>query len=194
MSKSKGPRPETSRQKWKVLEDKVLFETSYFKLRVERCQLPDRRVMPKYYVFDFLDWVNIVPVTPEGNIVALKQYRQAAKDTFLEIPGGSIDPFSQELPQMAAERELLEETGFKGAEVIDLGAQYPNPALQSNRVHTFLAMGCKKVSELCLDPYEDIEVVELSVKEMQRRLCAGEVSHSIMMASLTLALAHLGEI
>lgn len=99
-------------KKWKTLESKVIAQLGYFQIRSERCLLPDQREMPKYYIMDFGDWVHILPITADNQIVMLRQYRHAAGDIFLELPGGAVDSHKKEEPLLAAQRELQEETGY----------------------------------------------------------------------------------
>lgn len=176
--------------RWKVLKSTELFNSGLFKLRSDQCELPDKRVMPKYYVLDFPDWVNMVAVTTDKQMVLVEQYRHAAGEVFLEVPGGSTDSRSED-PRLAAERELLEETGFKAGEVIECGTHFPNPALQSNRMHSYLALNCTKVAEPDLDPFEDLKVHLMPLAEAIRKWEDGEFTHSIIAASFGRALKHL---
>jgi len=126
-------------EKWKILETEVIMNLGLFRLRKDKCELPDQRVMPSYYVIDFADWVHMVPITRNGDVVVIRQYRHAAEDHFLEIPGGATDPKNNESPKGAALRELEEETGYSSKNVFELGSHFPNPALQSNQLHSYLA-------------------------------------------------------
>jgi 8-oxo-dGTP pyrophosphatase MutT (NUDIX family) len=174
---------------WKVLKSENIIETRGFRIRKDECQLPDGRIMPRYYIFEFLDWAQIVPVTEAGELVMLSQYRHGAGLEFEEIPGGSLD--EGEEPRQGAERELLEETGYSASEWIQLPPHYPNPALQNNRVHSFVALGCKKLQEPQPDPFEDLKVYTVPLKEVYSRLRSGLITHSLMNATLTLAEPHL---
>lgn len=175
---------------WKVLKSKELFKSGFFRLRVEECELPDRRVMPSYYIFDFADWVNVIPVTSDGRMILVEQYRHAAGAEFLEVPGGSTHS-REEDPRLAAERELREETGYASKEWIDCGMHFPNPALQSNRMHTYLALNCELVGEPELDPFEDLRVKVVTVREAFEMWERGEFTHTIISASLGLAWPHM---
>lgn len=175
---------------WKILKSFSAFKAGFFNLRVDECELPDRRVMPRYYVLEFPDWVNVVPVTEDGQMILVEQYRHAAGETFLEIPGGSTHPGGED-SQAAGARELLEETGYAAREWVYCGFHYPNPALQNNKMHTYLARGCVKVQEPQLDPFEDLQVKTLPVAEVMSRLHKGEIRHSLIAASLTLAIQFL---
>ncbi len=154
--------------------------------------MPDGRVMPRYYVMEFPDWVNLVPVTKEGKIVMIEQYRHATGEMTWEIPGGSTDPHKGESSLEAASRELREETGYEAFEVKLIASHHPNPAMQTNSMHTYIGYGCKKVGEPQPDPYEDILVVEKSVDEVYEMIRSGKLTHTIVMASILLALPHLG--
>jgi 8-oxo-dGTP pyrophosphatase MutT (NUDIX family) len=177
--------------RWKVLKSQELFKAGLFRVRVDECQLPDGRVMPRYYTFEFPDWVNVVAVTPEKQLVLLRQYRHSAGDSFLEIPGGSTHPKHDAIVLDAGKRELLEETGYQSAEWIECGAHFPNPAMQNNRLHTFLALNCERVAEPSLDPFEDLTVELVPVRRLISMLEDGEFSHSLIAASVVLAVKQL---
>jgi ADP-ribose pyrophosphatase len=174
--------------RWKILESTELLKKAFFRLRQDRCELPDGRVMPAYYVFEFTDWVNVIPVTSAGQVLAITQYRHASEQVHLEIPGGSMDPPSKENPEHAASRELLEETGYSSSRWISCGFHYPNPALQNNRMHTFVALDCELTAATSLDPFEDLTLTPFPVGQLSGRLEAGEFSHSIIAASVARAL------
>jgi 8-oxo-dGTP pyrophosphatase MutT (NUDIX family) len=174
---------------WEVLSSDELFSHPYFRFRKDRCALPDERIMPAYYVMEFVDWVNVVALTDDGKIVLVNQYRHAAKRRFYEFPGGTLDPNSKdETPESAARRELMEETGYAVSRLTYLGLHYPNPGLQDNRMHVYLGTGCRKEAEPKLDTYEDLEVELVDMQDFLQCIEQGRPMHSLMMASLTLAL------
>lgn len=177
---------------WRALSSKELFKTTFFRFRSDQCELPDGRVMPNYYVMEFPDWVNIVPITEDNKIVLVEQYRHATGETTLEFPGGSTDPHLKEDPAKGAMRELLEETGYVPDEVRLIGIQSPNPAMQNNKMHTFIGLSCKKLHEPKLDPFEDIRVVTMPIPEVIDKVLKGEINHSVVVASLLYALPMLG--
>ena len=73
-----------------------------------------------------------------------------------------------------------------------IGVHNPNPAMQNNRMHTFIAFGCKKLQEPDPDPFEDLRTVLLPVHEVIEKVMSGEINHSIVVASLMYALPSLG--
>ena len=173
---------------WEVLSSDELFSHAFFRFRKDRCALPDDRIMPAYYVMEFVDWVHVVPITGDGRIVLVNQYRHAARKRFYEFPGGTLEAGLDETPEAAARRELREETGYAPGRMQYLGLHYPNPALQDNRMHVFLATDCRPVAEPTLDPFEDLEVELVAVDDFMRYFEQGRPMHSLMMASFVLAL------
>lgn len=177
----------TKFMRWKVLKSSDVFKAGFFRLRVDECELPDGRVMPRYYVLEFPDWVNVIPVTADGQIVLVEQYRHGADEVFLEIPGGSTHSGGED-PRLAGERELLEETGFTAGEWVSCGFHYPNPALQSNKMHTFLALNCREIAKPNLDPFEDLRTVIKPAQEVYELWKCGEMRHSLIASSFALAI------
>lgn len=177
---------------WKKIKSETLYHSHYFDLKVDECLTASGKTVPKYFTIDFPDWVQVVAQDEQKNLILVDQYRYPGQGSFLEFPGGSTHSTRDEDPLLAAKRELLEETGHESNEWIYLGPHFPNPALQPNRTHAFLAKNCKKVAELNLDPYEELEVIKLSLDEFVKRSRDPKAAHhSLMLATLFLALPHL---
>ena len=169
---------------WKTIHSESLLKTSVFEVTKEKCQLPDRRIMPAYYRVNCGDWINVVPFTKEGKLLMLRQYRHGNRQWHWEVPGGAMSMKSGESPLAAAQRELLEETGHESTEWEEAGVHFPNPALQGNRLHTFIAHNCVRTSELKLDPFEDLTLHELTPAEVKELIRKKELNHSLILASL----------
>jgi ADP-ribose pyrophosphatase len=133
-------------------------------------------------VLETADWVNVVALTPERRLVVVKQFRFGSGTVTTEIPGGVVD--RGEEPLEAAIRELREETGHTAERWSPLGVVEPNPAFHTNLCHHFLAEGARRSHELELDPGEDIVVETLDLEEVARRIRAGEIRHSLVVAAL----------
>jgi ADP-ribose pyrophosphatase len=131
------------------------------------------------------DWVNVVALTAEGDAILVRQFRFGVEANTLEIPGGMVD--QAEEPAAAAARELEEETGFRAREVIHLGAVHPNPALQSNWCHSYLALGCEPKHALAQDASEDIEVVLVPGSSLQRLIREGQITHALVVTAVYFA-------
>lgn len=179
--------------KWKTLSSTYLFNDRWFKVRKEICETPAGKIVDPYYVYEFPTWVGAVPVTEEGKIVMVRQYRHALGETIVEIPGGCVDDTDKNF-QDAIARELLEETGYSFSSYEYLGKISPNPSTNTNLLHMFLAKGGKKVAEQLLDENEEIEVVLLSIDELKILLRENKILQSMHVSCIMYALEKLNEL
>jgi 8-oxo-dGTP pyrophosphatase MutT (NUDIX family) len=177
------PWPEVSRER--------LARFKIFDVVVARRTSPRTGVEHGFFLVETWDWVNVIALTEADELVLVRQYRHGPRAFTLEIPGGCIDPGEE--PRHTAVRELREETGYATeAAPIHLGTVNPNPALFTNRCHTFLLTGCRKVGDLQPDPGEDLEVVTLPLAEVERRVAAGEIDHALVLNGLYFLRLHRG--
>ncbi len=138
------------------------------------------------------DWVSVVPVTADGAFVLVRQHRHGVDCDTVEVPGGLIDP--GELPDVAAMRELREETGYEGGVLSALGWCHPNPALQGNRHHMFVARGVVPTATPATDdPAEHCEVLVWSRAEVERAMRDGTISHALVLVALSRAFERLAQ-
>jgi len=173
-----GPRP------WTRLETLLLQDCAIFRVSRTLARSPTTGQAHPFHRIDAADWVNIVPITPAGEIVLVRQYRHGSEEVTLEIPGGMVDP--GETPAQAAARELLEETGYRAARVEAIGVASPNPALFGNQVHSFVGRGAEPVAAIHGDGVEETSVEVLSRAELRRVARGGGVSHALVLAALHL--------
>ena len=143
-------------------------------------------------IFEFRAWANVLALTRDNEAVLIRQYRHGIQEVLWEIPGGVVE--DGEPPLDGVKRELLEETGYTASEFIQVGALYPNPALQTNTLYCYLALNAEKVTGQSLDDGEDIEVILIPMEELTQMLKRGEFSNALQVAVLFQVLAHMGRI
>ncbi len=176
---------------WERLASESLIETAYFTLRSDRLRLPDGAIKDPYYILERPDAAIIFPVTDEGEVILVRQYRPAIEQEELGLPAGLVEP--GEKPEAAARRELLEETGFGGGEWDFLSAVASSPSLKNNWAYLFLARGVEPLSSgPDPDEYERLEVERVPIGEILDRILGGELVSSSGVAAAMLALQRLG--
>ena len=168
-------------EKWKLKKSTPLNDYRIFSTKKKSTVSPKDGTVHDFYVVDAPDWVNIIAVTPAGEIVLIKQFRHGTGEITLEIPGGMVDP--GESPAECARRELLEETGFTSTQWEQIGCVRPNPAFMSNSCYTFLASGCERTSEPSFDTTEDIETLLVAPQEIKQYIREGTIDHCIVIAA-----------
>lgn len=136
----------------------------------------------RFYRFSFNDWVNIIALTKNFQLIMIRQFRFGSQRVELEIPGGAIE--KGELPLAAGLRELLEETGYAGKHGRIIGKVNPNPALQDNWCYTVLVEDVECVAEQQMDEMEDIEVVTIPVSEIDMLISEGHITHGLVLNAL----------
>ena len=178
---------------WKIISSEYLFNDLWFKVRKDRCESPDGKIIDPYYVYEFPEWVTAVPVTEDGKIIMVRQYRHALGETCIEIPGGCVDDTDNSFEEAIA-RELLEETGYTFSTFDYLGKTSANPSTNNNLMHMFLARGGKKVSEQKLDHNEEIEVMLYSIDEVKQLLKERKILQSMHVTCIMYALEKMGKL
>ena len=117
------------------------------------------------------DWVNVVAITDENEMLFVRQWRFGARVFTLEVPAGLIEPGEE--PLAAGQRELLEETGYAGPNARVIGTVLPNPAFMNNKTTTIYIPRVACVAEQQLDPMEELQLVKIPVDKIERSLKEG---------------------
>lgn len=173
------PRP------WRRLRKGEELDLTILRIREDTFSDPRNASPHSRVILTAPDWVNVVALTDEGEAVLVRQFRFGVEANSLEIPGGMVD--EGEEPAAAAARELLEETGFRARALVFLGAVHPNPALQNNRCHSYLALGAARAGPAAQEGGEDIEVVLVPASALQRMVREGAITHALVVTAVYFA-------
>jgi len=177
-------------QRWKKIASKKVFEDRWFKARADACQFPDGRIIDPYYVVELPNWANAVVVTPNNEIVLVKQYRYPVDAVTLELPGGVIN--DGEDPMLAALRETQEETGYSSNQIQLICKTAPNPAINDNTAYFYLIENAVPTAHTNPDFFEDIEVVLYSKHDFIQLLQQNKIMHGVQLGPIYEALIKLG--
>jgi ADP-ribose pyrophosphatase len=169
---------------WKRIRSTLNRSYRVFSVRTDTCVSPRTGNKHDFYILESRSWVNVIPMTPERDIVMVRQYRHGSGEVTLEIPGGLVDP--GDTPEEAASRELLEETGYQAQGWKKIGEVNPNPALFNNRCYTYLAENVRNVARPSLDQTEDIEVVLIPIANIPEMIRSGKIDHAIVIVAFSL--------
>ncbi len=174
-------------QTWKTLSRRVVLDHSKF-LTVEEhaVELPDGRVIDDWPWVITPDFVNVVAVTHDGLFVCFRQTKYGIEGTSLATVGGFLEP--SEVPLEAAQRELLEETGYEAADWTELGSYRVDANRGAGIAHFFLARQARRVSEPDSDDLEEQEMLLLTRNQVQAALAAGDFKVLPWAAIVALAL------
>ena len=163
---------------WKRERSEQVADCRVFKVRRDFSADPRDGKRHDFYVIESPDWINVIPLTKENEVVLIEQYRHGTGAVSLEIPGGMVDP-GEEPPDTAA-RELFEETGYEAAEVLLLGRTRPNPAIQDNWIHTFLARGVEYRQEPLNQGTERTRVRLVPLERIPSLIREGTIDHALV--------------
>jgi len=167
---------------WQVLDEEHLQHCKVFDVHRATMRSPLTGEPHPFYRIESPAWVNVVALTPAEELVMVRQFRHGSRQVTLEIPGGIVDP--GESPAIAAERELLEETGYRAGRLEDLGSINPNPALFTNRVHMQVALDCERAGPIRNSSTEHTTVELLPAERLPEVLRAGGIDHALVVAAL----------
>jgi ADP-ribose pyrophosphatase len=169
---------------WPLREEQTILETRIFDLVRRRSESPRTGREHDFYLLKAPDWVNVIPILEDERVLLIRQYRHGCSEATLEIPGGMMDTEDRS-PEETASRELLEETGYHADALKSIGSIAPNPAILSNRCHSYLATRLSPKTEQRLDGTEDIEVVAYPLLDIPGLIQNGQISHALVVVAFT---------
>jgi ADP-ribose pyrophosphatase len=168
-----------SPEPYEVASSRFVLENLFLKVREDA--VVSQGMSGLHYVVELPRAATIVPVLDDGTIVFIRQYRHSIGRVILELPGGRVEP--GEAPDAAARRELREEAGFEAAHLVPLGSFFPVAGISDHEGFLFEARGLQP-AERRLDFLEDIEVILMSPKDLQRALDSGAIVDAFCLVAL----------
>jgi ADP-ribose pyrophosphatase len=166
---------------WKSKSSKQIADCRVFKVRQDFCERERDGKESDFFVIEAPNWINIIALTKDEEVVLIEQFRHGTEEITLEIPSGMID--DGEEPIATARRELLEETGFSSENIVLIGKSNPNPAIQNNEMFHYLAVDCEKNGETNFDEHESIITKMFPLGEIDKLIENGKFAHSLAVAA-----------
>ena len=171
-------------KRWITCTTELVKNTPIMDLKRKHCvHSHDKNRRHSFYVIESPAWCNIVPITEDGKIVLVRQFRIGINEETLEIPGGVVDR-SDKNPKATAIRELLEETGYapiKGAKILDLGWTHSNPAIFNNKTYAYAVGPVRKIKPQSLDVGEILRVVEMQIDKIPKLISSEKIAHALIL-------------
>lgn len=168
---------------WEKVSSKPVGNFRVFNIRSDVKISPRTGREHDFYVIESVNWVHVVPITKDGKLVMIEQYRHGSDTVELELAGGMMDPRDIS-PLEAGLRELREETGYEGTQAEIIGQIYPNPAIMNNICYTVLVRDCELKHAPELDQGEDVAVTLVEIADIPRLIQQGRIGHSLVVVGL----------
>ena len=167
---------------WKIIQDNLHSDCRIFEVRKQRFIRNYDQKEGDFFVLNSNDWVNVLALTKDDQLVMVRQYRYGTKSLSLEPPGGVIE--DGEEPTIAGQRELLEETGYRGESFEIIGSINPNSAIMSNRCFFLMILEVEKVTEVSFDPNEDLVTELIPLSEIEGLIRSKKITHSLALNAI----------
>ena len=162
----------------KKYEEKSISSTPIYKgkvisLRVDEVSLPNGKTS-KRELIKHPGAVAIIPITAQGRIVFVEQYRKALERSLIETPAGKLEPGEE--PAITARRELEEETGYSCEKLTHIQTFATSPGFADEVIYVYVAEGLSKIENpAALDEDEFVEIIEATVEEAEEMMTNGQI-------------------
>lgn len=169
---------------WSIVSEHKEYTTPIFNLlkRTLKLEADGEDAQGDFYILNAPEWINVIPITNNQEVILVEQFRYGIQEPTLEIPGGMVD--KGETPIEAAGRELLEETGYRTEQWLSLGKVSSNPAIMSNYTHMYMAENCVFEGAENPDTHERINVHTMPMDDFLKLVKDGTVHHTIVVAAV----------
>jgi len=182
---------------WSVTASRITYEDRWIRVRSDDCVTADGNVIAPFHVLDYPDWINVIPVMPDGRVLLTREYRHGRGEIVLGLVAGGVEPDdgktghgeTGDAALAAAQRELREETGYEASTFVKLLTSYPNAASHSNAVTSWLALGLNRAGEPRFDPGEKVELLFADLAAILSDLQSG----AVIMQSMHVAALYAAE-
>ena len=168
--------------RWETRSERQIVDCRVFQVAERICYHPGKKIEAAFSILHTPDWTQAIPLTPEGKLVMVNQFRFGSDGFSWEMPGGLQD--EGEDPITGALRELVEETGYTGDHSRIIGKSSPNPAIQENTLSFVLVENCKADSDQSWDTHEDLEVGVFSLSEVDEMTRDGRIHNTMTFTAL----------
>lgn len=168
---------------WPLITTRQVGDFRIFQLRLDEKTSPRTNQAHDFYVLECVNWVNVLAITPDQQLVMVEQFRHGTNTVELEIPGGIMDA-TDESPVATAVRELREETGYEGGEARLLGQVAANPAIMNNTCFTILIENCQLRHQVEWDSGEDLITRLIPISDIPSLVAQGKFRHSLVVVAL----------
>lgn len=174
---------------WTVRSSTYRVDEPFLRVRSDTVELPDGTIIEQYYVRESRGFAVVGAITPERDIVLVRQYKHGISKVVVELPAGMIDP--DETPDACAVRELAEETGYAGEPPRLLRSMYMDPTSSNGTFHVFLIENAVRRFEQSLDETESIEVETVPLSELRAAIADGRINSGSQVAAAYVILDHI---
>jgi 8-oxo-dGTP pyrophosphatase MutT (NUDIX family) len=167
-------------RKWEILKRELVNDYRILQVQKKQVRSPRTGTISDVLAIRLPAWVLVLPLTPDEEVVMVRQYRHGIEQVCLELPGGLVDPEDQS-PEVAAQRELLEETGYRALKFDYIGECYPQPAVLTNKCFFFVGRDAERVRKPNLEEGEDIEIINVPLKSIPALINKKEINHGMVL-------------
>jgi 8-oxo-dGTP pyrophosphatase MutT (NUDIX family) len=163
---------------WEIFNRKTLHKFKFMQIEEKEVRSPRTGKSMHAMTIHFPAWVVVLALTAEQEVVMVNQYRHGTEEVHLELPGGLVDP-DDPSPLQAAQRELLEETGYGSRDFRMMGECFPQPAILSNKCHFYLAKDAEFQQAQALDEGEDLQVVKIPMDDIFLKIQSNSIDNGM---------------